>query len=128
MPRRKTVHTSLVPLEALLIGAWITLILLARLLDMSASQVAWVRHVEVLFGVFLTLLALRRQSRGMLLLLPFVALTIALMFESFLPVPEPQHGNGSPTWPLTLIALLDLTKILIVFGIFVLNLRSLGRR
>ena len=128
MPRRKpTAPTSLVPIEALLIGAWITLILLARLLDLPASQISWVRHVEVLFGAFLTLLTLRRQARGVSLLLPFAALTITLLFESILLTPQPKNGTGGQVWLVNLFALLDLLKVLIVFGIFVLNLRRVGR-
>jgi len=128
VPRRKTDRSSLASIEVLLIGAWITLVLLARLLHMSPGQITWVRHVEVLLAAFLTLLALRRQARGVALLLPFAALTITLMFESILKPPLSGNGNGGPAWLLNMIVLFDLLKILIVFWIFVLDVRWLERK
>lgn len=114
---RKSQPNSLIPIETLLCGSWITLILLISLLTLPADQRLLLRHTEVLFAAFLTLLALRREARGLSLLLPFAALTLTLFFETVLR-PSAAHAPGS--WAAVTTAH-DLIKVLIVFGIFLLG-------
>ncbi|MFH0945526.1 MAG: hypothetical protein V2A76_10050 [Planctomycetota bacterium] len=120
---RKSQPHSLVPIETLLSGSWITLILLISLLTLPQGERMLLRHAEVLFAAFLTLLALRREARGLSLLLPFAAFTLTLFFETVLRSPAPR----SPGWWSAVVTAQDLLKVLLVFGIFLLGMTHQGR-
>lgn len=124
-------------MEILLIGAWIAVILTLQLVSVTAAERIRIGHGEVLLGAFLVLLALRRHARGVDLLLPFAALAIALLFELFL-LPEATRISGSLTslrpdqlaarknsldWFRTSVALLELTRALVLSAMFLLSYR-----
>ena len=128
--------TNLVPLEAFLIGAWISLTLTAWLArrdlgrGAAALESPFAFHVgcaEALLGSFVVLLALRRRAHGLSLLLPFAALAIALAFVLIIH-PETarmlraDHAEGVAAYRLTSYAL-DLAKVVVLFLAFTSILR-----
>ncbi len=97
---------------------------------------------EALLGVFLVLLALRRQARGLALLLPFSALALALLDLLLLAPETARLGRALEglsaaeaaararglTWLLHAGAGLDVVQVLVLFAMFLLLARKALRR
>lgn len=97
---------------------------------------------EALLGVFLVLLALRRQARGLALLLPFAALALALLDLLLLapeaallgraleglPASEAAARSHGLSWLLHAGAGRDVAQVLVLFAMFLLLARGALKR
>lgn len=97
---------------------------------------------EALLGVFLVLLALRRQARGLALLLPFSALALALLDLLLLapetarigraleglPAGEAAARSHGLSWLLHAGAGRDVLQVLVLFAMFLLLARGALKR
>ncbi|MBK6940599.1 MAG: hypothetical protein IPH13_10420 [Planctomycetes bacterium] len=88
-------HAPLVAFEHLCIGAWLAIIVVTWTIVFADFGQRWkAEGVEVALGVALVFFALRRQARGLDLLLPFALLTLA--FCGFYYVAPPLLGVVKP--------------------------------
>jgi len=129
MARRKNARTaatsspdSLVPMEPLVVGAWVTLVIAAWAFAGNALPRHHTALAETLLGVFLLTLVMRRGARGLALLVPFAALTLAVVSGVVL-LPEMrdlQLAGLSDRAQLvrSACALVDLGKVVLLYLFF----------
>lgn len=122
----------MVPLETLLVGAWLALAVA------TPAVLACVRHEisgdaaarlasaierrtgfgEALIGIFVCLLALRRRARGAALVLPFAALAATLATPLFLAPLAASVAPARPTWVAAAAFGVAAAQALLLFATF----------
>lgn len=138
--------TTLLPLETLLVGAWLALIVVVpaalvlvnrELIATHADEAARIGNVlrhragvaEGLLGAFVVLLHMRRGARGFALLLPFAAFTLAVVWALVVvPLAAEVATTRVPTWFAPADAGRSLLEASLLFLSFFGELVSRGAR